>query len=203
MTDPRSGSQRSWESVLLRWLAYPANIAFAGAAAFLLALPLVTWLSALVAAGVALREWREEGEDRVFTRTFSAWRATWRRTLPFSVVASALVALFIVNLGFLTSRATPTAAIMAAAMFPVLLLAVAWVIHLPAAVGASAEGSRREWTVTTTYLLVRSPLRASAALVATLTCWALCSVLPTLIPFVGLSIPAYCGLVSSRPRTEQ
>ena len=57
-----------WETSVLGWLAYPANLAFAGIAAFVLALPLVTALSAAIAVGVALDRWRDGDETGVFTR---------------------------------------------------------------------------------------------------------------------------------------
>jgi hypothetical protein len=49
------GVRRGWEQKALGVMAYPANLALAGVAAFVLALGVVTWLSAVIATGRAGR----------------------------------------------------------------------------------------------------------------------------------------------------
>ncbi len=193
----RSGRRVPWETTVLGWLAYPANLALAGVAAFVLALPLVTALSAATAAGVALEQWRKDDEDGVFLGTFRAWRRTWRRTLPTGAVAALVGAVLVVNWLFLLSRDSPLAIVMMGALVPVSLVALLLAVHFPAAVAAQPDGDRAAWLRASFAASVASPLRALVVCVVVVTWVALCLLLPTVVPFFGLSLPVFVGLVSA------
>ena len=188
---------RSWETSLLALLTPIANLALAGLAAFLLALPLVTAPAAAAAAGVALRGTREDEEDSAFLGTFRAWRATWRRTLGVSVLGALLSAVIAVNWLFLLSRESPVAIVALGAMVPVTLLLLLLLVHFPAAVAWSTDGGPGEWLRTSFALSLASPLRSLAVCVVVVTWGALCLLLPTIVPFFGLSFPVFVGLVSA------
>jgi uncharacterized membrane protein YesL len=179
-------------------LAYPGNLTLSGIAGFLLALPVVTWLAAAIAVGRALHRWRGEGDDRVFTNTFREFAASWRTGVPLSVAATALVALVAIDWAYLSSRDGPVVALLAAALVPVCLLLLAVVVHLPAASALDPGGGARAWVVGAVRIVVLAPLDAVLAVVASVTWLALCLVVPTLVPFLGLSVPAFAGLVAAR-----
>ena len=190
----------SWETATLAWLAYPANLALAGLAAFVLALPLVTALSAATAAGVALDRWRAGDDSGVLVGTFRAWRATWRRTLGLSVLAAALSTVIVLNSLFLLSRESPLAIVMLGALVPVALVVLLMLVHFPAAVAGDPEGAAKAWLRTSFVLSLVRPLRALAVCVVVVTWGAFCLLLPTVIPFLGISVPVFVGLISADPR---
>ena len=194
---PGHGRRVSWETSLLAWLTPLANLALAGVAAFVLAIPLVTAPAAAVAAGVALKGTREDDEDSAFLATFRAWRATWRRTLGVSVAGAVLSALLVVNWVFLLSRESPVAIVALGAMVPVSVLLLLLLVHLPAAVAWHPDGRARPWLREALALSLASPLRSLAVCVVVVTWLALCLLLPTIVPFFGLSVPVLAGLVSA------
>lgn len=186
--------------MILGWLAYPANLALAGIAAFVLALPLVTAASAATAAGVALDAWRRDDDDGVFLGTFRAWRATWRRTVLLSGLAAVTSGVLVLNWLFLVSRESPVALVMLGALVPVTLLLLLLTVHFPAAVAAHPEGAARAWLRGSFELSVTRPLRALAVCVVVVTWGALCLLLPTIVPFFGISVPVMVGLISAADR---
>ncbi len=185
---------------MLGWLAYPANLAFAGLAAFVLALPLVTAVSAAAAAGVALDRWREGDEGGVFVGTFRAWGSTWRRSLGVSVLAAVLSTILIANWLFLLSRESPLAIVMLGAVVPVTVVMLLVLVHFPAAVAGNPEGGTADWLRGAFALSVARPIRSLGVCVVVVTWLAFCLLLPTVIPFFGISVPVLVGLISASSR---
>lgn len=197
MAGADGASRTRWEHRVLAVLAYPANLALAGVAAFLLTVPIVTWLPAWVAAGRALHRWLTEGDDRVFTTTLREFAATWRRTVPAGLVATVVAAMFVVNLIFLGSRDTPVAFLLAMAMLPVGVAGLVVAVMLPVAAARRPEAAMREWLTDVVTLAVTRPL-ASVVLVVLVVAFGLtCVLLPTIIPFFGLSVPVWLGLAAA------
>lgn len=187
-----------WESALLAAMAYPANLAFAGLAAFLLAVPVVTWLTALIAAGRALDRWVARDDDRVFTNTFQEFRALWRRTLALSVLATVVVFVLVINLLFLGDQGTSAAYLLGMATVPVAAMLVLVVVMLPAAAVQMPDGTAGEWLRLALSLGVRGPVVSLALVVVVIGFLLTCVLLPTMAPFFGLSLPAWLGLKTVR-----
>lgn len=195
----------SWETATLGWLSYPANLAFAGLAAFILALPVVTAVSAASAAGVALQRWRDGEDEGVFVGTFRAWGATWRGTLGVSVLGVAVSSVLVVNVVFLLSRESPLAIVMLGALVPVGLVVLLVLVHFPAAVATSTDAGPATWLRVSLGLSLVRPFRSLAVCVVVVTWGLLCLLLPTVIPFFGLSVPVFVGLLSAdsgRPHVD-
>ncbi len=193
----RTAGGRTWETSLLSLLTPLSHLALAGLAAFVLALPLVTAPAAAVAAGVALKRTREDDDDSAFLGTFRAWRETWRRTLGVSLVGAVLVAMIVVNWLFLLSRQSSMAVVVLGAMVPVSVLLLLLLVHLPAAVAWDPDGTTADWLRGSLALSLASPLRSASVVVVVVTWIALCLLLPTIVPFFGLSVPALVGLLSA------
>jgi uncharacterized membrane protein YesL len=181
-------------------MAYPANLAFAGLAAFLLALPMVTALGASVAAARSMGRWLREGDDAVFTATFREFAATWRRTLAPGVAAVVVVVMLSVDAVFLwrqlTDGTSPIALLLAAGTVPVAVAVALVLLALPVAAARTPDASAKAWLVEAGYLIARRPMRAAVLLVITVAFALTCYLLPTAVPFFGLSVPVYLALVS-------
>lgn len=199
----RRGESVSWETATLGWLSYPANLAFAGVAAFVLALPVVTAVSAATAAGVALERWRAGDEGGVFFGTFKAWRSTWRRTLGVSVLGTVLSAIMVVNWLFLLNQESPVALVLLGALIPLTLVLLLVLVHFPAAVAGHTAGAPREWLRAAFMLSLARPLRSLGVCVLVITWGAFCLLLPTIIPFFGLSVPVLVGLLSANNQVRR
>lgn len=179
-------------------LAYPANLALAGVAAFLLALPVVTWLVAWIAAGRALHAWLVEDDHRAFVGTFREFAAVWRRSLPASVAATLVVAVLVANVLFLGSQDTPVAFLFGMATVPVAAAVALVVLMLPAAAAEDRDASMGRWLRAAAGLAAARPW-GSLALLAIVAAFGLtCAVLPTIVPFFGISLPVWLGLVTAR-----
>ncbi|NED94314.1 hypothetical protein G1H11_03210 [Phytoactinopolyspora alkaliphila] len=193
--------RRGWEQKALAGLSYPANLAFTGVAAFVLALGVVTWLSAAIAAGRALHRWQSDGDDRTFTGTFREFAATWRRTLPASIAATAMATMIALNLIFLGSREAPVAFLFGMATIPLAATLLLVVLMLPAAASADRDATMRVWLRGAVVLAAQRPL-ASLVLLAIVVAFGLtCVLLPTIVPFLGISLPVWLGLTTARPRS--
>lgn len=196
----RNRRQSGWEQSVLKWLAYPANLAFAGLAAFLLALPLVTALPAVVAAARSMDGWLRHDSTTVFTSTFREFRATWRRTLPLGILAVVIVGILAVDAMFLWTQVTTgtsgVALAVAAASIPVAVAVALFLLALPVAASRNRDGTAREWLIEAGYLITTRPVRALVLLVLTGALVSTYLLLPTLVPFFGLSVPVYLALVS-------
>jgi uncharacterized membrane protein YesL len=194
-----AGDRGAWEQKALGAMSYPANLAFAGVAAFVLALGVVTWMSAASAAGRALHSWQNDGDDQVFSRTFREFAATWRRTLPASIAATVIAAMIGLNLIFLGSRDTPVAFLFGMATIPLAATLLLIVLMLPVAASWDRDGTMREWLRGAVVLAAQRPL-ASLVLLAIVVAFGLtCVILPTIVPFLGISLPVWLALVTSRP----
>lgn len=195
--------KRRWETRALAIMAYPANLAFAGLAAFVLALPIVTGLSACVAAGRALHGWLTNGDDRVFTHTFREFGATWRRTLPASTLASLAVVVIVTNVLFLGSQDGPVAYLFAMATVPVAAALALIIVMLPAAAARAPDRGMREWLSALATLAAARPA-SSVILVVIVGAFGLtCVLLPTIVPFFGLSLPVWLGLITAERATTR
>lgn len=192
--------RRNWEHQLLRLMSFPANLAFAGLAAFVLALPLVTALGAAVAAARSLDRWLREGDDAVFTTTFREFAATWRRTLAPGVAVVAIVIVLCVDAVFLWRQliggTSPVALLLAAGTVPVAIAIALVLLALPVAAARTPDASAKDWLVEAGYLIARRPARAAILLVIAVAFTLTCYLLPTAVPFFGLSVPVYLALVS-------
>lgn len=199
-TEPR---RRGWEDRTLAALAYPANLALAGVAAFLLALPVVTWLAAAVAAGRALHGWLAHDDDRVFTRTFREFAVTWRRTLPASVAATVMALVVLVNMLFLGRQETPVAFVFGMATVPFAVAGMLVACYLPVAAALQRDAGTRDWMRGAVALAAERPVR-SLLLAAVVAAFSLtCVLAPTIVPFFGLSLPVWLALVTAGvSRTE-
>ncbi|NEE01914.1 hypothetical protein [Phytoactinopolyspora halotolerans] len=189
--------RRRWEDTALAVLSYPANLALAGVAAFILSLGVVTWLSAAVAAGRALHRWQEHGDDAVFTQTFREMAATWRRTWLLSVVATVLAAMVLVNLLFLGTRESPAAFLLATAMLPVAGALLLLALMLPAAASRDRDATTAQWLRAVVALGAQRPI-SSLVLLSIVAAFGLtCVLLPTIVPFLGISLPVWLALVAT------
>lgn len=206
---PARRSRSRWEHRLLAALAYPANLVLAGIAATIVSLGVVTVLPAAVAATRALDGWLRHGDDAVFTATFRELRATWRRTLPLGLAATACTLVLTVNAVFLWHRSdggTVGPALVLGAATAVVGCAVALLLlALPVAATRSPDARPREWLVEAAYLVARRPVRSLLLLVLVVGVLGTLWLLPTLAPFVAVSVPAYLALVTlgHEPSTER
>ncbi len=192
--------RRGWEQRLLAAMAYPANLALGGVAAFILALPVITAVPAVVALGRAYGSWLREGDDAVFTGTFREFAATWRRTLPLGVAGAVVVALLVVNATFLLDRLDagpdPLALVLAPATAVVGAAVTLLLLGLPVAAHRSRDADVKHWLAESGYLVARRPVRALALLAIVAAFVFTCGLLPTIVPFLGLSLPVYLAHVS-------
>lgn len=195
-----AGPRRRWEERLLAGLAYPANLALAGLAATVIALGIITVLPAAVAASRALDAWLRDGEDAVFTGTFRELRATWRRTLPLGAAATLCTGVLSVNAVFLWNRSdggtNGPALILGAATVVVACTLALLVLALPVAATRSPDAGPRAWVVEAAALVAGRPVRAVVLLALVVALLATLWLLPTLAPFVAISVPAYLALVT-------
>ncbi len=204
--------RQRWEHKILGFLSYPANIALGGVAAFILALPLVTLVPAAIALARAFSMWRETGNDAVFTNTFREFGATWRRSLWIGLASLVLLVILVVDVAFLVAQLTgdggpQPAIIFSAAVVPIGAVISLVLLSVPVAAAQHRNGTPRQWIRAAAALLVAKPLASLEMLVVLVTVLLSCVVLPTLIPFIGISVPIYLGVIlwgtppdSSRPQ---
>ncbi len=185
---------------MLGFLSYPANIVLGGVAAFILALPLVTLVPAAIALARAFSTWRETGDDAVFTNTFREFGATWRRSLIVGLVSLVLIVILVVDMVFLLTQLTGAggpqpAIIFSAAVIPIGAVVSLALFAIPVAAAQERDGTARQWIRTAVTLLIARPLQSLEMLVVLATVLLICVALPTLIPFVGISVPIYLGVI--------
>lgn len=189
-----------WEQRLLALCAYPANIGLGGVAAFLLALPLVTLLPAAIALARAFALWRTNGDDAVFTNTFREFAATWRRSIGVGILAFVSVALLAVDGVFLTAQlssgSASLAVLFAAAAIPVAIVVGMALLAIPVAAARNRDGSMREWLSLAGHLIAVMPLRSLFLLAFTVAFLVTCLLLPTVLPFVGVSVPIFFAIIT-------
>lgn len=184
----------------MRLLAYPANLMFAGLAAFVLALPLVTALPAAVAAARSMDGWLRNDSSTVFTSTFREFAATWRRTLLPGVVSLVVVAILVVDGLFLWNQLTQGTSGLGlaagAASVPVAVTVALLLLAFPVAASRNRDGTAGQWLIEAAHLVITRPVRAASLLVLTVAILFTCVLVPTIIPFFGISVPVYLALVS-------
>lgn len=196
----RRAAGHGWEQTALRVLAYPANLAFAGVAGLLLALPLVTALPAAIAVGRSLDGWLREDSTTVFTSTFREFAATWRRTLPLGALGAVVVGFLVFDGWFLwaqvTSGTSGLALAIGAASVPVAISVALMLLALPVAASRNRDGTAKEWLIEAGYLVTTRPLRATILLVLAVAVLVTLVLVPTVLPFFGFSVPVYLALTS-------
>ncbi|MEV8268389.1 DUF624 domain-containing protein [Microbacterium sp. NPDC076911] len=187
-----------WESSLLSALATPANIVLGGVAAFLLGLGIITALPAMIALARALTRWMRDKDDAVFTNTFREFASTWRRSLPLGIFAAFVTLVLAADVFFLlvqmTTGSSTLVIVFAAAAVPIGVVFLLMLLAVPVAASRLADETRREWMNEVGNMLLRHPGRSFAMLVVGAAITVGCALLPTLIPFVALSLPVYAGL---------
>jgi uncharacterized membrane protein YesL len=144
--------------------------------------------------------WKREGADAVFTTTFREFAATWRRTLVPGVAAVAVMGVLSVDAVFLwrqlTGGTSPIALLLAAGTIPLDIAVALLLLAFPVAAAHSRDDSAKTWLVEAGYLIMRRPARATVLLLITIAFTLTCYLLPTVVPFFGLSVPVYLALVS-------
>lgn len=191
-------TRRRWELGLLRWLEYATVPAFAGAAFWLLALGVVTWLPALAAAARALRGWREEGDTNVFTATLRAFPRYARRLLPLSILSTVAAVLLAVNVLFLAQRPGPVAGPLLWGQLGIGAVCVVFHVHLVVAAARRPDDTAGAWC--------RAALRgfgspgASLAVLGAAVAATLLTVVVPLGPLLyGPTVPVLLGLYLASP----
>ncbi|MGW3088363.1 DUF624 domain-containing protein [Streptomyces sp. NPDC001108] len=192
-------SSSTWPTLLrrLEFVAYPAA---AGAAFTVLSLGIVTWLPALAALAHALQRWREEGDGRCFTGTFTAfpryWRALWRHSLA-STAAGGVLA---VNVVHLLGRPEPWTFVLLAAQVGVAAALTVHHVALAAEAGRFPHGSVRAWSRGALALGFGSAARGTALLGAVVSAVLLSLVVPLGPLLLGPSVPVLLALSFADPR---
>ncbi|WP_418275364.1 hypothetical protein ACNHYB_10880 [Isoptericola jiangsuensis] len=196
-----------WEATTLRLLTYPANIVLGGLVAFVLAVPLVTLLPVAVALARALSVWHVQGDDAVVTSLLRELRATWRRTWRAGLVVGVAVALLVIDVLFLLSRFATSgaglAALLVGAAVPVACALLLMLLLVPVSSSRDREGDLRSWAGHAATLVVGSPGRALLVLVLAAAVVGICVVLPTIGPFVLLSLPLDLAVRTWPAREEE
>lgn len=185
---------------MLAFLSYPTNIVLGGIAAFILALPLVTLLPSAIALARAFALWRENGDDAVFTNTFREFAATWKRSLGIGAVSFGLLTILASDIAFLAEQlsnknGSQIAILFAAAVVPLGALISLLLLAIPVAAAQQSDATGREWIRAAFTLLLAKPFQSLKVAVVLATV-ILCSVaLPTLIPFISISVPTYLAAI--------
>lgn len=183
-----------WARTALRWLAWVAYPALAGAAFVVLALGVVTWLPALAAMAETLRSWRRDGEERCFVGVLEAFPRYLRTLLPHSVGSTAALALIGVDVAFLLGRPEPVAFLLLCGLLG--LVAAFVLYHLGLAVAAASCPSRGigVWRRRALVLAFGSPGRTIAWLTSVVAAPVLSLPVPFGPLFLGPSLPILVGL---------
>lgn len=185
---------------MLAFLSYPTNIILGGIAAFILALPLVTLLPSAIALTRAFARWRENGDDAVFTNTFREFGATWKRSLGIGAVSFGLLTILATDIAFLAAQlsnknGSQIAILFSAAVIPVGVLVTLLLLAIPVAAGQQSDATAREWIRAAFALFLTKPFQSLKVLVVLATVLISCVALPTLIPFISISIPTYLAAI--------
>ncbi|HEY6740683.1 MAG TPA: hypothetical protein VI076_17705 [Actinopolymorphaceae bacterium] len=178
----------------LRWLAWVAYPALAGAGFVVLALGVVTWLPALAAMADTLRAWRRDGEERCFLGVFVAFPRYLRTLLPHAVVSTVVTALLAVDIVFLLGRPEPVAFLLLCGVVGLGGVFVLYHLGLAVAAACCPEGGPDVWRRRALVLAFGSPRRTVAWLASVVAA----PVLSLPVPFgpllLGPSLPILVGL---------
>ena len=177
---------------MIGWLSYPANLAFAGVAGSSWRCP---WsrLRSRDRCGRAMDRWRTVTTG-VFTNTFREFGRPGA-ALGLSL-AGALLGRRSATGCSSAAKGVALATVMAAAFLPSPRSLLLVGVHLPAAAAAERDAGPRRW-LRRPRRRGDAPLRSVGVLVAVVTWLVLCVTVPTLFPFLGLSVPTFLGLVSA------
>ncbi|PFG32362.1 putative membrane protein YesL [Sanguibacter antarcticus] len=199
-----------WEQTALRILTYPANLALAGAAGFILALPVVTAVPAVLAVARSLDGWMREDSTTVFTSTFREFAATWRRTLPFGILSVVVVGLLAFDAWFLwaqvASGTSGLAIAVGGASIPVAVSVVVILLVLPVAVCRNRDGTMKQWLAEAGFLAITHPVQTTVQLILAAVVLATLGLVPSMLPFFGISLPVYLvlsGFAGSAPPSSR
>ncbi|WP_278235751.1 hypothetical protein [Isoptericola sp. AK164] len=194
----RPEHRERWETRTLRALMVPANLVLGGLMAFLVALPGVTLLPALVALGRAFSDWHDDGDDAVVTSLLRELRATWRRTWRAGILAGIAVWLLVVDALFLLAQLGTASAgfavVLGGATLPVAAVVGLVLLLVPVAAARQRDGTVRDWLRAAAAFAAGRPVGTLALLLIGAAVLATCVVLPTLAPFVALSVPLYLAV---------
>jgi len=187
-----------WEDRLLGALVHPMNIAAAGLAAAVLSIGVVTAIPAVIAASRAMQRWLAGDDQAVFTGVFREFAATWRRSLPIGIAGVLVAVILVVDVAFLTEQlagGSGVAIALLAATAPVAIAIGLLLLALPVSAALQRDASARAWLVGAGALVARRPFSAVLLLIGVVTFALACYLFPTLLPFLGASLPAYLALL--------
>ena len=183
-----------WAQRLLRWLEYPANLAFANVLWFVFTLPVITWLPATVALLHSLDRWVRADDDRVFRNFIAGWRRHWRRGLLLGLASTATAAVLGANALFLSTRDGTVPIVLlggTAALAAGWLLLHLWLLPLMV---LRPELSVRDWLAASLVLLGRNLLLSAVLAAFAVLSAGVFAALPTLLPFYGASVLGFLAL---------
>ncbi|GAA3634886.1 hypothetical protein GCM10022200_17670 [Microbacterium awajiense] len=196
-----------WEGRLLAALSYPANLIFGAVAALALALPVITALASAIALARAFRSWSHDDDDRVFTNTFREFAATWRRSLPLSVVATLVLGVIAADLVFLAYQLSDggsgVGVIVGAMALPVAAVCPLYALAVAAAAAALPDATARGWLGGAGRLMFSSPGRSFGVFAVAAATAAIGVILPTLLPFIVFALPVYAAVRLWLPRPPE
>lgn len=183
-----------WEHTVLRLLAYPAYLGLLNLGWLVLALPVVTWLSAAAAMTRAMHAWLAEDDQRPFTNTFRFFRESWRRTLPVSLASTAVLLVAAGNVAFLRDTGGRAAGLLLAAQLPLLAAVAVYLAALIPVMALWPDLEPRSWLREALVLVARHPAFAAIHLILLLTLVGVLLIVPTLAVFCCASLPAFWSL---------
>jgi uncharacterized membrane protein YesL len=99
---------------------------------------------------------------------------------------------------FLGRQDSPAALVLGMATIPVAVSLVLVTLLLPAAAAFDPDGGVRDWLRATVALAAAHPLGALVLLAIAVAFGLTCVLLPTVVPFFGMSLPVWLGLVTAR-----
>lgn len=179
---------------VLRWLAWIAYPALAGAGFVVLSLGIVTWLPALAAMADSLRGWRRDGEERCFQGVFAAFPRYARALLPHSVLSTGAAALIVVDIGFLAGRPEPVAFLLLCGLLGAAIAFVLYHLGLAVAAACDSDAGTAAWRRRALVLAFGSPRRTLTWLATVIAAPVLSLVVPFGPLLLGPSLPVLLGL---------
>ncbi len=89
--------------------------------------------------------------------------------------------------------------LLAAATLPVAVVAGLFLLAVPTAATLTPDGDARVWLRAAARLIFAAPVRSILCLAISVAFLLTCLLLPTILPFVGLSVPCYLALITWSP----
>ncbi|WP_061961158.1 DUF624 domain-containing protein [Demequina flava] len=187
-----------WELRILDALAYPANIILGALAGLILALPIVTLVPAGVALARSFGQWDVGERDDVFRNTFRHFGQTWRRTVVPGLVGAVVLVVLVIDAVFLVSQLTSGEStiglVFAAAMVPVAVMVCLYGLALCTASALMPDAATHDWLRAATQIMLSYPARSFGVVLAMCLTAVVCGLLPTLAPFIFMSVPVYAAI---------